>query len=136
MRRGFHIDKLNDECGQYTLAPRCSERGHERTADPHAMGPRTVRKLELRANGAISEHRIMFWRPTNFLALLVASMANWLGRHAATQMDYLKAENRALRTRLAGRRIVFTDAERPTLGTLAKRIGIKALRELDPSVSP
>jgi hypothetical protein len=78
----------------------------------------------------------MFWNPINFLALFVASMANWLRRHAATQMDYLKAENRALRTRLAGRRIVFTDAERRTLGTLAKRSGIKALRQLDPIVSP
>jgi hypothetical protein len=78
----------------------------------------------------------MFAEPTNFLALLVASMANWLGRHAAAQLDYLQPENRALRTRLACRRIVFTDAERRTLGTLANRIGIKALRELDPIVSP
>src|SRR5271167_3101943 len=78
----------------------------------------------------------MFWKPTNFLALVVATMANWLGRHAAAQMDYLKTENRALRLRLAGRRIVFSDAERRTLGTLAKHIGIKALRELDPIVSP
>jgi hypothetical protein len=78
----------------------------------------------------------MFWKPTNILSLLVASMANWLGRHAATQMDHLKAENRALRIRLAGRRIVFSDAERRTLGTSAKRIGMKALREIDPIVSP
>jgi hypothetical protein len=70
------------------------------------------------------------------LALLVASMASWLERRAAAQIDYLKAENRALRSRLGGRRILFTDAERRTLAGLAKGIGSKALRELDPIVTP
>ena len=51
-------------------------------------------------------------------------------------MEYLKGENRALRSRLGRRRILFTDAERRTLGALAKEVGIKALRELDPIVSP
>jgi hypothetical protein len=78
----------------------------------------------------------MFWKPTHLLALLIASMVNWLGRHSAAQIDHLKAENRALRLRLGRRRILFTDAERRTLGTLARRIGTKALRELDPIVSP
>jgi putative transposase len=35
-----------------------------------------------------------------------------------------------------GRRIIFTDAERRTLGSLAKTLGRKALRELDPIVTP
>ena len=51
-------------------------------------------------------------------------------------MEYLKGENRALRSRLGRRRILFTDAERRTLGALAKDVGIKALRALDPIVSP
>jgi putative transposase len=63
-------------------------------------------------------------------------MASWLERRAAAQIDYLKAENRALRSRLGGRRILFTDAERRTLAGLAKGIGSKALRELDPIVTP
>jgi hypothetical protein len=46
------------------------------------------------------------------------------------------AENRALRSRLGKRRILFTDAERRTLAGLAKGIGSKALRELDPIVTP
>ena len=54
-----------------------------------------------------------------FVALLSASIGAWLARSAAAQIEYLKAENRALRARLAGRRIFFTDAERRTLGTLA-----------------
>ena len=63
-------------------------------------------------------------------------MACWLERQAFSQMEYLKGENRALRLRLGRRRILFTDAERRTLGALAKDVGIKALRELDPIVSP
>jgi hypothetical protein len=34
----FHIDKLSDEFGQYTLALKCSACGHERTAQPHTLG--------------------------------------------------------------------------------------------------
>jgi hypothetical protein len=76
----------------------------------------------------------MFWKPRNFLALLIASMACWLERQGASQIEYLKSENRVLRLRLAGRRILFSDAERRTLGALAKEIGTRALRELDPIV--
>jgi putative transposase len=78
----------------------------------------------------------MSWKPSHFLSLLIASMASWLERRAAAQIEYLKAENRALRSRLGGRRILFTDAERRTLAGLAKEIGRKALRELDPIVTP
>jgi hypothetical protein len=78
----------------------------------------------------------MSWKPPHLVALLVASMASWLGRRAAAQIDYLKAENRALRSRLGRRRILFTDAERRTLATLAKEVGSHALRELDPIVTP
>jgi rRNA maturation protein Nop10 len=38
MRRGFQIEKLSDEFGQYTLVLKCSECGHERKAEPHALG--------------------------------------------------------------------------------------------------
>jgi hypothetical protein len=57
-------------------------------------------------------------------------MGCWLERQAAAQIEYLKAENRLLRSRLGRRRIVFTDAERSTLATLAKEIGTRALRAL------
>jgi hypothetical protein len=71
----------------------------------HALGratARTVRKLELRIIDAVSWDQTIFWKPTHLLALLIASMANWLGRHSAAQIDYLKAENRAaVKTRTA-----------------------------------
>jgi len=38
----------------------------------------------------------MLWKPRNFVALLIATMACWTERQAAAQLDYLKVENRAL----------------------------------------
>jgi hypothetical protein len=63
-------------------------------------------------------------------------MASWLERQSAAQIEYLKAENRALRARLGKRRVLFTDAERRSLATLAKAIGSRAMAELNPIVSP
>ncbi len=34
----FKVQKLGDEFGQYTLALKCTLCGHEREADPHALG--------------------------------------------------------------------------------------------------
>jgi putative transposase len=75
-------------------------------------------------------------RRWSFLALIAAGIACWLERQAAARIEYLKAENRALRARLGGRRIIFTDTERRTLGSLAKQAGRKALSDLDPIVTP
>jgi ribosomal protein L44E len=38
MPSGFHIDKLSDEFGQYTLVLKCAECGHERKAEPLTLG--------------------------------------------------------------------------------------------------
>jgi len=38
MSAGFHIDKLSDEFGQYTLVLKCAECGHERKAEPLTLG--------------------------------------------------------------------------------------------------
>jgi len=78
----------------------------------------------------------MSWKPPHLVALLVACMASWLERRAAAQIGYLRAENRALRSRLGRRRILFTATERRTLSALAKDVGLNALRELDPNVTP
>src|SRR5580704_13584715 len=78
----------------------------------------------------------MFVRPGSFLALVSAGIACWLERQAATRIEYLKAENRALRIRLGRHRMIFTDAERRTLAKLAKEIGRNALSKLDPIVTP
>jgi rRNA maturation protein Nop10 len=38
MAREFQIDKLSDEFGQYTLILTCDQCGHERIAQPAALG--------------------------------------------------------------------------------------------------
>jgi hypothetical protein len=78
----------------------------------------------------------MSLKPPSLLALLIASMACWLERQAASQIEYLKAKNRASRSRLGRRRILFSNAEGRTLGSLAKEVERKALRDLDPIVCP
>ena len=37
MWREFHIEKLSDEFGQYTLVLKCGACGHERTAEPRTL---------------------------------------------------------------------------------------------------
>jgi putative transposase len=51
-------------------------------------------------------------------------------------IDYLKAENRMLRARLGGRRIVFSDAERRQLAEKARALGREALHELGTIITP
>jgi hypothetical protein len=38
MAREFHVDKLSDEFGQYTLILKCTACGHERSAVPTTLG--------------------------------------------------------------------------------------------------
>jgi transposase InsO family protein len=73
---------------------------------------------------------------TNLLQFLLMLAAGWLQRQQAATIDYLKAENRVLRERLGGRRIVFTDAERRRLAEKARAVGRKALHELGTIVTP
>ena len=70
------------------------------------------------------------------LQFLLLMFAGWLQRQQATAIEYLKAENRMLRERLGGRRIIFTDAERRQLAEKARAVGRKGLRELGTIVTP
>jgi hypothetical protein len=75
-------------------------------------------------------------RPTLLFAFLSASIACWLERQAAARIEYLKAGNRALRTRLGRRRIVFMDAERRTLATLGfAPTSIRVIRSIRSTIS-
>ena len=73
---------------------------------------------------------------TNLLQFLLTLVAGWLQRQQAATIDYLKAGNRMLRARPAGRRIMFTDAERRQLAEKARVLGRRALRELGTIVTP
>jgi len=70
------------------------------------------------------------------LQFLLMMVAGWLRRQQAATIDYLKAENRMLRARLGGRRIVFTDAERRQLAENVRALGRGALHELGTIVTP
>lgn len=73
---------------------------------------------------------------TTLLQFLLLLVAGWLHRQQAAVIEYLKAENRLLRERLGGRRIVFTDAERRQLAEKARAVGRKVLGELGTIVTP
>ncbi len=73
---------------------------------------------------------------TSLLQFLLMIVAGWLHRQQSATIDYLKAENRMLRARIGGRRIVFTDAERRRLAEKARALGRKALHELGTIVTP
>src|SRR5438128_1923072 len=73
---------------------------------------------------------------TPLLQFLLVLVAGGLQRQQAGTIDYLKAENRMLRERLGGGRIIFTDAERRQLAEKARVLGRMALRELGTIVTP
>jgi hypothetical protein len=65
--------------------------------------------------------------PIQFLLYL---LIGWVTRQQAEVIEYLKAENLALREKLGGKRLRFTDAERRRLARKAKPLGRARLREL------
>jgi hypothetical protein len=67
---------------------------------------------------------------------LVAIVAGWITRHQSAVIEYLRAENRALREQLGGRRIRWTDAQRRRLAEKARAIGRTALGQLNTVVTP
>lgn len=67
---------------------------------------------------------------TTLLLFLLMLVADWLHRQQAVVIEHLKAENRLLRGRLGGRRIIFTDSERRQLAEKASVVGRKLLRKL------
>ena len=73
---------------------------------------------------------------TEALQFLLLIFAGWVNREQQKVIDYLRTENRVLKSRLSKRRIRFTDAERRALGRKAKAVGRKAVRELGCIVSP
>ena len=83
-----------------------------------------------------SQHRREMAASTTLLQFLLMLVAGWLQRQQAATIDYLQAENRMLRARLGGRRIIFTDAERRQLAEKARALGRKGLRELGTIVTP
>ena len=71
--------------------------------------------------------------PIQFLLFM---LAGWVNRHQQQAIEYLKAENTALREQISERRVRFTDAHRCRLARAAKLLGRARLRELILIVTP
>jgi putative transposase len=72
-------------------------------------------------------------RPWYFI---LAVLAGWVHREQLKAIEYLKAENRALREKLGNKRLRFTDEQRRRLAVKGHALGRMALRELGPIVTP
>ena len=73
---------------------------------------------------------------TPVLQFLLLVFSGWVNREQQKVVEYLKAENRVLRSKLGKRQIRFTDAERRRLALAGKALGRRVLRELDGIVTP
>src|SRR5688572_8901266 len=71
--------------------------------------------------------------PIQFLLYL---LIGWVTRQRVEVIEYLQAENRALREKLGGKRLRFTDAQRRRLARKAKPLGRARLHERSPIVTP
>src|SRR5436305_10965094 len=70
------------------------------------------------------------------LSFLLMIVSGWVHRHQLSIIEFLQAENRLLKSKLGGKRLRFTDAERALLARKAKAVGRRALLKLDTIVSP
>ncbi len=70
------------------------------------------------------------------LQLLMLIFAGWVNRGQQDVIEYLQEENRVLRERLGGKRLLFTDGQRRRLAAKAKKIGRKGLFEISTLVTP
>ena len=71
-----------------------------------------------------------------YLQFLLFTIAGWVNRHQQAVIEYLQAENQALREQLGNKRIRWTDTQRRRLAEKAKAIGRAALQKLGTVVTP
>jgi putative transposase len=68
--------------------------------------------------------------------LLLVALGGWLHHEQADLIAYLRAENRLLKSRFAGRRLRFDDHERRSLAELGYRLGRRLLAQVATIVTP
>ncbi len=68
--------------------------------------------------------------------LFALALAGWLNRRQAAAIEYLREENRVLRSRLTEGRLRFTDAERKRLAVRGAELGRALLADVATLVSP
>jgi putative transposase len=72
----------------------------------------------------------------NPFRFLLISVAGWMNQQQRDAIEYLREENRVLRTQFGDLRVRFTDDQRRSLAAKAKVVGRKLLRELSTIVTP
>jgi hypothetical protein len=70
------------------------------------------------------------------LQFLMSLFAGWVNRSQQDVIEYLEEENRVLREKLGGKRLLFTDDQRRRLAVKAKVIGRRGLLQISTMVTP
>src|SRR5664279_3649516 len=71
-----------------------------------------------------------------YLQFTLFTLAGWVNRYQQAVIEYLQAENQALREQLGKKRIRWTDTQRRRLAEKAKAVGRSALHQLGTVVTP
>jgi len=67
---------------------------------------------------------------TKPLKMLLVMLAGWINRQQHETIEYLKEENKILREKLGGKRILLTGSKRRRLAILGKRLGRELLGQV------
>jgi len=70
------------------------------------------------------------------LRFVLVSIAGLMNREQQKETEYLRAENGVLRTKVPGKRVRFTQAQRNLLASKAKGIRFSRLKELANAITP
>ena len=73
---------------------------------------------------------------TKPMGILLVMVAGWINRHQRDVVEYLKEENKVLREKLGGKRVLLNDNHRMWLAHLGKRLGRKVLPDACCAFSP
>ena len=96
-----------------------------------APGPRAVGFTIVWPEGVI--FRSMMTYHVQFLLLV---LAGWVNRQQQDVIDYLREENRVLRTGLRGKRLRLSDDDRRRLAVKAQALGREALAQIASVATP
>jgi putative transposase len=72
----------------------------------------------------------------NALQFLMLIFAGWVNHSQQHLIEYLQEENRVLREKLDGKRLLFSDEQRRRLSVKAKAVGRRGLSEIGTVVTP
>ena len=75
----------------------------------------------------------MIWKPHTFF---LVAIAGWMNRRQQDVIEYLKEENKILREKLGGKRLLLNVQQKRRLATKGKILGRELLRQFGTLFSP